>query len=230
MTIMGLMPEDAPYLTVEDAERILKEMKAQGILGDFGETESVVEIRDRFNSVATAPDMEGGSGFTIITYALDAEHVKYIQIHSGMGVLYFDGNETIRLYPKDFSLDSYSDWWSDETIREKVYEVIDNYTWVPTPRSDFGYAPENQALYDQLAAIDGAAPYILRYVLERDNGNGNACDGEMTMMAADLMGRSFGVQDDELPDDILLTSYLRGTPKYYAARLVAASYAEYRKN
>ncbi len=221
MTIMGLMSEDAPYLTVDDAKRLIEEMKAEGLLDDF--CNNVYLIADRFNSVAAAPDMDGGSGFTIIKYAVDADHEKFIEIHSGGGIRYYDGEKSIYLYqfPGVFLLDNYADAWSDETIREKVYEVIQNYTFVPTVRSDFGYAPENQELYDRLAQIDGAAPYILRYVLERDNGFGGGDDAQCVAVAADLLGRSIGVDDAELPDGFRC-GYEMGTPKYCAARLVAA--------
>ena len=100
LTIMGVMPEDAPYLTVEDAKRLIEEMKAEGILDDF--YSNAYLVRDRFNTVATAPDMDGGSGFTIIKYAVDADHVKYIEIHSGGGIRYYDGTEDTWLYKPEY--------------------------------------------------------------------------------------------------------------------------------
>lgn len=100
LTIMGVMPEDAPYLTVEDAKRLIEEMKAEGILDDF--YSNAYLVRDRFNTVATAPDMDGGSGFTIIRYAVDADHVKYIEIHSGGGIRYYDGTEYTWLYKPEY--------------------------------------------------------------------------------------------------------------------------------
>lgn len=233
LTIMGAIPEDAPYLTLDDANRLIAEMKAEGLLDDIAE--NLNSIRARFNTVATAPDVDGGSGFQIIFYAVDAEHKAYVAIHSGGAILYCDGEETAVLYQqeslkdpenlppatKEFSMVDYAGYWSDETIRERVHETIKNYTFVPTVRSDFGYAPENQELYDRLAVIDGAAPYILRYVLERDNSNGDGCDAMCVAVAADLLGRPIAVDDAELPDGFLC-SYMFGTPKFYAARLVAA--------
>ena len=233
LTIMGAIPEDAPYLTLDDANRLIAEMKAEGLLDDIAE--NLYSIRARFNAVATAPDVDGGSGFQIIFYAVDAEPKAYVAIHSGGAILYCDGEETAVLYQqeslkdpenlppatKEFSMVDYAGYWSDETIRERVHETIKNYTFVLTVRSDFGYAPENQELYDRLAVIDGAAPYILRYVLERDNSNGDGCDAMCVAVAADLLGRPIAVDDEELPDGFLC-SYMFGTPKFYAARLVAA--------
>ena len=58
LTIMGAIPEDAPYLTLDDANRLIAEMKAEGLLDDIAE--NLNSIRARFNTIATAPDVDGG--------------------------------------------------------------------------------------------------------------------------------------------------------------------------
>ena len=85
-TIMGLISEDAPYLTVEQAAEMIQEMKEEGILEDF--FNHIELVRDRFNEIALAPDMDGGSGITDIRFSVDAEHTGYIQLHSYLGIRY----------------------------------------------------------------------------------------------------------------------------------------------
>ena len=117
LTIMGVIPEDAPRLTLEDAKRLIEEMRAEGLLDNF--PSCINQIRERFNTVAIAPDVDGGSGFGIITYVLDSEKKTYIQIHSGAGIIYYDGTEETKLFgPGDLEI---IDHMEDSVISEKYF-------------------------------------------------------------------------------------------------------------
>ena len=102
MTIMGIMPEDAPYLTLEDTKRLLEEMKTDGLLTDLGDFvgAGIYNVRERFNTIVTAPDVNGGSGFAIICYALGPDHKACIMLHSGGGIIYHDGENEVLLWPE----------------------------------------------------------------------------------------------------------------------------------
>ena len=56
-----------------------------------------------------------------------------------------------------------------EDVRNKVYSTIDEYTPLMPENSDCDLIEENLSLYNQLAEIDGAVPYVLKYVLEAED-------------------------------------------------------------
>lgn len=65
-----------------------------------------------------------------------------------------------------------------------------------------------------------AVPYVLRWVLESENGD----DGKGVLAVAianKLLEKDIVVDNAELPDGFEC-EYLEGTPKYFAARRVAA--------
>lgn len=84
--IMGLLPEDTPYLTLADVENLIREFEEEGKFNTFEKT--IYEARDRLNEIAGAPDVDGGSGHTIIWYSLDPEHKSCIQLHDVLGIRY----------------------------------------------------------------------------------------------------------------------------------------------
>ena len=88
-------------LTLEDAKRLIEELKEEGLLDDF--LHNVYLIRDRFDTIAPGEDI--GSGFVIIRYALDPEGKTYIDIHSGGGILYYDGSERTALFQPEYVKD-----------------------------------------------------------------------------------------------------------------------------
>jgi len=92
--IMGLIPEDAPYLTVEVARAMIQEMQDEGLIEFF--FNDIYKVRDRFNQYAYAPDVDGGSGVAIICYSVNAEHTEFIELHMVTGIRYYnkiDGTE-----------------------------------------------------------------------------------------------------------------------------------------
>lgn len=92
--IMGLIPEDAPYLTVEVARAMIQEMQDEGLIEFF--FNDIYKVRDRFNQYAYAPDVDGGSGAAIIWYSVNAEHTEFIELHMMAGIRYYnkiDGTE-----------------------------------------------------------------------------------------------------------------------------------------
>ena len=97
--IMGLIPDDTPYVTVEKANELIREMKADGTLDVF----DVYVVRNRFNEIAP-PDMDGGSGFAVIRYSVDAEHTGYIDIHEVMGIRFHNlvDDSWVTLYEPEY--------------------------------------------------------------------------------------------------------------------------------
>ena len=76
-TIMGVLPEDAPYLTVEKAIEALPKIQSPG------NTEWEYKVERIFNEIAGAPDFVGGSGVLYWIYFTDESHSQYIRIRSG---------------------------------------------------------------------------------------------------------------------------------------------------
>ncbi|MBQ6660589.1 MAG: hypothetical protein IJM57_04060 [Lachnospiraceae bacterium] len=102
-TIMGLMPEDAPRLTREEAQRIISEMNADGYsdrVSHMSNIMDVSELCERFSEVAYAPDIYGGSGMNVIQYWVDDECTAFIDVPSATIVAYVDvvNNTTEFLY------------------------------------------------------------------------------------------------------------------------------------
>lgn len=101
MMTMGDLPEDTPYLTVEQVRTICSEVEQMGFRPvDFDDAE--YELMTRFNAVAGAPDYQGGSGITNTIYYLNAEHTEYIRVWLGT-VRHYDsaGNEIWLLCPPE---------------------------------------------------------------------------------------------------------------------------------
>lgn len=99
--IMGLIPEDAPYLTLEAAQSLIREMKEEGVLEEYF-YHDFFRIRDRFNEIAYAPDIDGGSGFSIVQYSINEDHTGFIEIHEAMGIRYYnyeDNTEIVLFQP-----------------------------------------------------------------------------------------------------------------------------------
>lgn len=97
MIIMGMIPADAPRITIEQAEAILESVKAQGKLNmDYADD----LIAEEFNKIAGAPDIECGSGLSHRVWFLDEEHTAWID--DCMGIVYYKASpesETVILYP-----------------------------------------------------------------------------------------------------------------------------------
>ncbi len=124
------------------------------------------------------------------------------------------------LFPEQnvFTMKAYSNYWNDEDVRNKVYSTIDEYTPLMPENSDCDLIEENLSLYNQLAEIDGAVPYVLKYVLEAEDSRKGAL---AVAIANKLLDKNIVVDDSELPQDFWCF-FEEGTPKYYAARRVAA--------
>ena len=124
------------------------------------------------------------------------------------------------LKQNEFSMEAYSDYWSDESIRKEVYSVIDGdeYTITFPEKSSYDVIEENNDLYNQLSGIEGAAPYVLKYVLEEEEHHKGAL---LVAIANKLLEKDIVVNDEELPENFEC-EYMEGTPKYFAARRVAA--------
>lgn len=84
--IMGLIPEDTPYLTVEALKQMIPEIEARGWMNEF--YDNVWLVRDYINEFGYVPDMDGGSGIASIRYSVDAEHTGYIELNSVGGIRY----------------------------------------------------------------------------------------------------------------------------------------------
>ena len=140
--------------------------------------------------------------------------------------------EVIGPWPDDeysFSLDDYLDYWSDEELKEKVYAVIDSYTLTKDSlmySDNYHLFLTNPALYEQLSAIDGAVPYILRWVLERDDGRG-AKGALAVVIVAEILGKPLMVEESILQEGFQC-EYMCGSPMYFAATRLFAEY--YKKN
>lgn len=99
MLAMGDLPEDTPYLTLEQVQAICNEVAQMGFRPvDFDDTER--EVMTRFNAITGAPDYQGGSGITNTVYYLNAEHTEYVRVWRGT-VRHYDsaGSETWLLRP-----------------------------------------------------------------------------------------------------------------------------------
>ena len=98
--------------------------------------------------------------------------------------------------------------------------VIDNIEEVlpDVPSETVHLIEEKLSLYNQLAEIDGAVPYVLKYVLEAEDSRKGAL---AVAIANKLLDKNIVVDDSELPQDFWCF-FEEGTPKYYAARRVAA--------
>ena len=99
MLAMGDLPEDTPYLTLEQVQAICDEVAQMGFRPvDFDDTER--EVMTRFNAITGAPDYQGGSGITNTVYFLNAEHTEYVRVWRGT-VRHYDsaGSETWLLRP-----------------------------------------------------------------------------------------------------------------------------------
>ena len=99
MLVMGDLPEDTPYLTLEQVQAICNEVAQMGFRPvDFDDTER--EVMTRFNAITGAPDYQGGSGITNTVYYLNAEHTEYVRVWRGT-VRHYDsaGSETWLLRP-----------------------------------------------------------------------------------------------------------------------------------
>lgn len=124
------------------------------------------------------------------------------------------------LFPEEnvFTMGAYSNYWNDEAIRDKVYSVIDEYIQVVPEKDIYDVVDENMDLYYQLAEIDGAVPYILKYVLEEVEPQ----KGALALAIANrLLNKDIIVDDSELPQDFWCF-FDEGTSKYNAARRVAS--------
>ena len=84
-TIMGILPEDTPYLTVEKATEALKKIPEGKSTGD---TDWEYEVELLFNEIAGAPDYVGGSGIYRRVYFTDETHSQNIIIWFGSVDLY----------------------------------------------------------------------------------------------------------------------------------------------
>lgn len=125
-----------------------------------------------------------------------------------------------------FNIDDFADYWGDEKLKEKVYSIIDSYTLNLTYKSSYDLIPENPVLYEQLAAVDGAVPYILRWTLENEEGRGYK--GALAVaIVAEILGKPITVEESELPEGFQC-DYMYGTPKCFAAMRLVAEY--YKKN
>ena len=99
MLVMGDLPEDTPYLTLEQVQAICNEVAQMGFRPvDFDDTER--EVMTRFNAITGAPDYQGGRGITNTVYYLNAEHTEYVRVWRGT-VRHYDsaGSETWLLRP-----------------------------------------------------------------------------------------------------------------------------------
>ena len=119
-----------------------------------------------------------------------------------------------------FDFANYESYWSDEKTKALVYTAIENYSIKITNRSNYDVIPDDPGLYNQIAGIENAVPYVLRWVLESENGD----DGKGVMAVAianKLLEKDIVVDNAELPEGFEC-EYMEGTPKYFAARRVAA--------
>jgi hypothetical protein len=125
-----------------------------------------------------------------------------------------------------FNIDDFADYWGDEKLKEKVYSIIDSYTLNGSFKSSYDLIPEEPVLYEQLAAVDGAVPYILRWILENEEGRGYK--GALAVaIVAEILGKPITVEESELPEGFQC-DYMYGTPKCFAAMRLVAEY--YKKN
>lgn len=119
-----------------------------------------------------------------------------------------------------FDFTKYESYWNDEKIKALVYTTIEAYPLEPSIKSNYDVIPDDPELYNQIAGIENAVPYVLRWVLESENGDGGK--GVLAVAIANkLLEKDIAVDNAELPDGFEC-EYMEGTPKYFAARRVAA--------
>lgn len=119
-----------------------------------------------------------------------------------------------------FDFTKYESYWNDEKTKALVYTTIEAYPLEPSIKSNYDVISDDPELYNQIAGIENAVPYVLRWVLESENGD----DGKGVLAVAianKLLEKDIVVDNAELPDGFEC-EYLEGTPKYFAARRVAA--------
>lgn len=86
--IMGLIPENWPRVSVSDAKRILQEMIDEELITQEREFPTNL-VKERFNEIAFAPDMDGGSGMICVRYYIDSTKTDFIEV-SARGVIVRD--------------------------------------------------------------------------------------------------------------------------------------------
>ena len=80
--IMGLIPENWPRVSVSDAKRILQEMIDEELITQEREFPTNL-VKERFNEIAFAPDMDGGSGMICVRYYIDSTKTDFIEVSAG---------------------------------------------------------------------------------------------------------------------------------------------------
>lgn len=95
--LMGLIPENAQRLTLEQAMRISKEI---GPWKDGGMEEYEQRFIDAFNDIAKAPDYDGGSGIRTVIYFLNDDGTQNIEISCSY-VRYTDAETGSEMYLND---------------------------------------------------------------------------------------------------------------------------------
>jgi hypothetical protein len=85
LELMGEIPEDTPYITLEQARKICSEFDPSAYPSIDSMENGLVMA---FNAYSV-PDFDGGSGFRTIVYFLDADGNRYIKISMGT-VTYYD--------------------------------------------------------------------------------------------------------------------------------------------
>ena len=120
-----------------------------------------------------------------------------------------------------FDFDYYSEYWGNQEKQNTVYKIIDEYVLTPTFKSNYDLIPENQLLYEQLSQLgEEAVPYILKYVLETEDGCGYK--GALAVAIANkILRTTIAVSEEELPSGFKCQFY-EGSPRFFAARRVAA--------
>lgn len=120
-----------------------------------------------------------------------------------------------------FDFDYYSEYWGNQEKQNTVYKIIDEYVLTPTFKSNYDLIPENQLLYEQLSQLgEEAVPYILKYVLEAEDGCGYK--GALAVAIANkILRTTIVVSEEELPSGFECQFY-EGSPRFFAARRVAA--------
>ena len=99
----GLIPEDWPRLTVEDAKRILREMKDEEFF-TYSHWYAPDWIKTRFDEIAFAPDYYGDSWLTYIRYYVDDTKTDFIEITGNQVVL----RDKSSWEPKEVLYDAYA--------------------------------------------------------------------------------------------------------------------------
>ena len=80
LIIMNKLPEDAPYITVDQALEKCRDIDP----ALFDNLDSLEwELIQRFNELAGAPDYYGGSGLTSAVYYVNSGHTEYIIVCGG---------------------------------------------------------------------------------------------------------------------------------------------------